>query len=813
MPVISTNLGNPQCTDVAVETALPFIGNAVRQDLQSTLGQVDPELSKLFEDRNVLLTQGGEISYSADGTTLSFTEDLFLEINSQVAGGTPTLIDLGPGPYSFPASGTMLYAVIDRIGGTAVVTQSATTLPAVVYANQEVFLIAKRDDSGDGIKRCYFRDGYVMDAGTTARLGEATAPPIPTSSTDLKNLGLSSSVGSNALTVNLTQFDGASVPTTGNSVIIGFDNANGSYSTITQTSSLSLTAPAGSTFGLQSGVNQSLYVYAVDNGGTLQLALSASAGNVIDEGELQDTSLLTGTATLSSYPYGNLGGGAAEVQANDDFVSQTFAADSSGPLSYATFNLSYDVSAPTGTLVVGIYSDSGGNPGSLLETSSSVNAATLTNTFATYTFNFTGATDLVAGTVYHLVLNTSGVTFSGTNGIIIAGDDTAVATVEDATSNSTEGTSSPSTWYGQAFTVGADPVSVNYITLTFSATGGTPSGQLTANIYTSSGGFPGSLLATSDNLDVSSFNATPAAIQFQMTSAPILSANTQYFIVVNYSSVTFSGSTIFLNSDSTGAGYPAGFAVTTTNSGSSWSSLTPANLTFTADMITGPTQYSVNSGSSWTSTYNVSFEFSAASNEGSSNNSLLYSSSALSDVPVRLIGRLTVNESTIGEWATAPSAIALQPFWVDPACIIGETKSGYVTEAQFQAQNGYGWVLCDGRNVSGSAYSLLTGNDTIPDERGTFPRMKDNGRGLDPNGDLPLGTYEADVTASHTHAVQAYHIQNAGSATVSAVMTTDSAGLNGAATTQDTGGMATGNPGSETAPKATVKNVFIRINY
>lgn len=171
MAVISNTRGNPQASDVAVQTATPMIGGASREDAQTVISAVDGELAKLFEDRNISLAQGGLITFT--GTALNFTEALELHINSRVAGGAPQVISLAATSRTLSASGRMLYAVIDRGAGTATVTADATTLPAVVAANQEVVLIAKRLDAGDGTQRCYFRQGSTYNAGQTARLGSA----------------------------------------------------------------------------------------------------------------------------------------------------------------------------------------------------------------------------------------------------------------------------------------------------------------------------------------------------------------------------------------------------------------------------------------------------------------------------------------------------------------------------------------------------------------------------------------------------------------------------------------------------------------
>lgn len=59
---------------------------------------------------------------------------------------------------------------------------------------------------------------------------------------------------------------------------------------------------------------------------------------------------------------------------------------------------------------------------------------------------------------------------------------------------------------------------------------------------------------------------------------------------------------------------------------------------------------------------------------------------------------------------------------------IGDVKYSTLTEAQFQAEADGSWILCDGRNVSGSEYHSLTGNVSIPDARGQFLRGENNGR-------------------------------------------------------------------------------------
>lgn len=152
---------------VVLRTQSPFIGNAANEQLDVVFPRIDAEMAKLYEDRNVMLQNGGIITFT--GTQIQFTEDLEIVLNQKISGAAPQVINLGSVNVDL-ANGEMWYAVIDRTAGTAT-TSVASTLPAVVAANQEVFLIVKRVDAGDGTQRIYWRSGMAMNAGQSNRLG------------------------------------------------------------------------------------------------------------------------------------------------------------------------------------------------------------------------------------------------------------------------------------------------------------------------------------------------------------------------------------------------------------------------------------------------------------------------------------------------------------------------------------------------------------------------------------------------------------------------------------------------------------------
>jgi hypothetical protein len=100
-----------------------------------------------------------------------------------------------------------------------------------------------------------------------------------------------------------------------------------------------------------------------------------------------------------------------------NMIAQNFIPADTDVVNSATFSLSYDTNPLTGTAVAQLYTDNAGVPGTLLDTSATLNLATLTSSPANYTFTFGGATTVDYGTVYHLVLNTSNAILGSSAGV------------------------------------------------------------------------------------------------------------------------------------------------------------------------------------------------------------------------------------------------------------------------------------------------------------------------------------------------------------------------------------------------------------
>lgn len=150
-------------------------------------------------------------------------------------------------------------------------------------------------------------NGQVLTVSSGAPVW-ATPSSSPTSSYELYNLGLSASVGSNALTINLKQSDGSTDPASGaGAVKIGFRSstaANGNYNERSVTGALSIIVPSGAFLGLRDGIDSYVWVYALDNAGSVELAVS----NIrIDEGSLQTSTTISSSATVSGTIYSGTG--------------------------------------------------------------------------------------------------------------------------------------------------------------------------------------------------------------------------------------------------------------------------------------------------------------------------------------------------------------------------------------------------------------------------------------------------------------------------------------------------------------------------
>lgn len=146
--------------------------------------------------------------------------------------------------------------------------------------------------SGTGTRLAKGADGTVLTlASGVPSWAAAAGGSTPTSGADIENCTVTSSVGSNALTFSLKQADGSTDPAAGSGAcLISFRNATAatpSYTQVSTAAALSTVVSSGSTLGCISATDCYIYVYALNNAGTVELAYDN--GHLFDMGNLQTT--------------------------------------------------------------------------------------------------------------------------------------------------------------------------------------------------------------------------------------------------------------------------------------------------------------------------------------------------------------------------------------------------------------------------------------------------------------------------------------------------------------------------------------------
>lgn len=134
------------------------------------------------------------------------------------------------------------------------------------------------------------------------KTGAVTAPKVGTSAQTFNplNVGLSASVASNALTVSLKTAAGATASSS-DPIVIPFRDSTASTGTPVYrqvTGALSVTVSSGSTLGHPSAKDAYVWVYAIDNAGTVELAVAGS--RIFDEGTLYSTTMEGGAGAADA---------------------------------------------------------------------------------------------------------------------------------------------------------------------------------------------------------------------------------------------------------------------------------------------------------------------------------------------------------------------------------------------------------------------------------------------------------------------------------------------------------------------------------
>lgn len=146
---------------------------------------------------------------------------------------------------------------------------------------------------------------YESSADCWLLLNPAYPPGQSTDAVDAdsnRNIGISFSTGSSALTASLKSASGGT-PSASDAVAVAQRNSSastGTYSKRTVESSLTITAPSGATFGHTSGVAGRLHWYLLDNSGTQELAV---AGKFFGHSGIVSTTAISASSTNGNVMY------------------------------------------------------------------------------------------------------------------------------------------------------------------------------------------------------------------------------------------------------------------------------------------------------------------------------------------------------------------------------------------------------------------------------------------------------------------------------------------------------------------------------
>ncbi len=196
----------------------------------------------------------------------------------------------GDGTWATPAGGGTVTSVTFTGDGTVL---SSTPSSAVTTSGTLTASLATQTANT-------ILAGPTNGSGAAPTFRSAIGPDAPSQSKEVFNLGLTATVSSNALTIALKQSDASTNPSASSPVTIGFRSATsttGSYTRRNSTAATSLVISSGSSLGQVNAKAGYVYVYAIDNAGTIELAASST---LYDEGSTISTTAEGGAGGATS---------------------------------------------------------------------------------------------------------------------------------------------------------------------------------------------------------------------------------------------------------------------------------------------------------------------------------------------------------------------------------------------------------------------------------------------------------------------------------------------------------------------------------
>lgn len=283
------------------------VGNATARNEYATLGQVQDSAAQYLTS----VSGTDTITASLTGLAAYVTGLTFRFVPANTNTGAVTLNVNGLGAIAVTKQGALALSAGDIVSGAAAEllydgTQFQLLNPAV--QTDSLFAIA---DQADNTKKLAFQASTISTGQTRTRTvyDKSGYETVANDIWGLHNVSLGASVAGNNLTLSLLTNAGAT-PSASDPAIVGFRNStatNGTPAIIAVTAATTLTITAGSTLGCANGEIARIWVCAINNGGTVELACyrawNGTGWRAFNEQILSTTAEGTGTADSAQVLY------------------------------------------------------------------------------------------------------------------------------------------------------------------------------------------------------------------------------------------------------------------------------------------------------------------------------------------------------------------------------------------------------------------------------------------------------------------------------------------------------------------------------
>lgn len=279
-----------------------------------SVGNLAPAIRQQWFNGGVPLSGGQLFSYQAGTTT---PQNTYTDQSMGTPNTNPVILDVNGEAdvwidqalaYKFvleDASGDVLWTVDNVVGllaANAVSTSSIQdgAVTTAKLADRSVTSAKLANDASIDANRAVTTNSIKNTQVTGAKLAGSAV-----SMAGMCNIGLSTSVASNAMTVTLTDGSGGT-PSAESPADVVFRNSTvttGAPNLRQATSALTVVIPhlAKLTTNVYSGVNQDIWVYAIDNAGTVELAVAGSRS--FDETAVQSTTAISSSSNSAAVLY------------------------------------------------------------------------------------------------------------------------------------------------------------------------------------------------------------------------------------------------------------------------------------------------------------------------------------------------------------------------------------------------------------------------------------------------------------------------------------------------------------------------------